>query len=788
MIEKIPTKAPMKLAAFAMAVLTIGTSMAGPWRRYEIYEPKVETGYIYNGAKGKLKYNHCAATAWFKDRWFALWNANTAPYEGKPSQPVVLATSRDFKNWSEPIEPFNDPKYCTNPLTLGKGRQWQPTLGVVEGQLWCVWNQSSGGDRGCYVSRLAGPDGKWTNQNIDVGDEAVIGGIRYDRFFPTQNLCVLSTGRVLAPLTIRGPRYEVKQQIKDWRRRMKLDTVLYTDDAGKTWHLSPGTTIPGKPWACWEPTVWETPDGLVHMIGRNNNWADVRKGGDPATQMMTRSISRDHGVTWTPHEFIPVETISSRAHVLPAAGDRFVMAMNDWRKGVCPMDRQNGALWFNRGGGSDFAPGINFSGLDTRVAYPQMWITDNAAHIAYTRQGAPSSIRYSRVSPLPDPSRYYLFPRSNTPRAATPAIEDGALRFGQTQRIETRWAKRDNRDMSVGMWVRVSRSGVLLDARKPGAGLLFHFKPTDKGASPSAFMSTKERDVVSDLAAPMGHWCYLGLSIDNRAGKVHYFVDGAMDTKTFTAPAKLAGDTVFFGYKRFEGSRCPGLSGHMRWAAIYDGVCLSPAQHRAAFNALAKALGKNELPDAEPLPKPSFELDPSKPNWRRRLVTLKDETMRVRRVEREGKTLARFNGEASASIDLDRNRPAEGDVVEFEFAFRLDASLPANRQIVLCTTGGGDRPLRIVVDGRQADSVQVRVDGKLTPIAAFDPNGWTRVHMRILATACTVTVGDGDPISVAFPTQSTWLFLGQGYLEGLVPANLGFSVDTASVRSRVVRP
>ena len=137
---------------------------------------------------------------------------------------------------------------------------------------------------------------------------------------------------------------------------MKRDTVLYTDDDGKTWHLSPGTTIAELPWACWEPTVWETDDGLVHMIRRNNNWIDVSKGGDPATRMMTHSISRDQGRTWTPYRFVPVETISSRAHVLPSAGGRFIMVMNDWRKGRFPMDRQNGAIWFNRGGGFDFAP------------------------------------------------------------------------------------------------------------------------------------------------------------------------------------------------------------------------------------------------------------------------------------------------------------------------------------------------------------------------------------------------------------------------------------------------
>ncbi len=715
-----------------------------------------------------------------------LWNANTVPREGEPAQPIVLATSRDFRNWSLPIRPFSDVHYCTNPVQLGQGRQWQPTLGVVRGRLWCVWNQGSAGEQGCYCSVLSDPQGKWTNHRIEVGDEAVIDGIRYDRFFPTQNLCQLSSGRVLAPLTVRGPPWKVDQEIADWRRRMKRDTVLYTDDDAQTWHLSPGTTIPDLPWACWEPTVWETDDQLVHMLGRNNNWGDEHQGGDPTTRMMTHSISHDQGRTWSPYQFVPVATISSRAHVLRAAGDRFAMVMNDWRKGDFPLDRQNGALWFNRGGDCDFAPGINFSGQDTRVAYPQMWIRNDAAHVAYTRQGTPASMRYSIVTPLPDPDRYYLFPRSNTPKPVTPRREGNVLCFQQLQRIETRWAKRNDQDVSIAMWVRLQGNGVLLDARKGRTGLLFQIKNNADGLSPSAYLSTPERDLVSDLKMPVDKWCYLGLSVDNRAGTVQFFVDDKTDTKTFQAPAQLTGDTVFFGYKRFDNSRCAGLSGEIRWAAIYDGLRLSPDQHRAARESLTQDSEERALPASNTLPQPSFLLDPSRPDWQQGLVRLDDTAMRVRSMESDGKSIIHFNGEASASVDLDRNRPASGDTVEFQFAFRLASPVPAGQQVVLATTGGGDCPLRIVVDGTQPHMLKTRVGSQLTPIAEFDPNAWTRVHLRVSGKQCAVSTGDRATVAVPFSPTSTWLLLGQGYLEDLVPASLAFQVDLSSVRSRVI--
>ena len=75
----------------------------------------------------------------------------------------------------------------------------------------------------------------------------------------------------------------------------------------------------------------------------------------------------------------------------------------------------------------------------------------------------------------------------------------------------------------------------------------------------------------------------------------------------------------------------------------------------------------------------------------------------------------------------------------------------------------------------------VRVLGKT------DPDGWCRVRLHISAAACKVAVNDGTPRDVAFPTRMTWLYLGQGYLEGVVPADVAFFVDMATVRSRVVR-
>ena len=56
----------MRMALACLCVfMTAVTSPAEQRRRYHVYRPRVDAGYIYDGALGELKYNHCAAAAWF---------------------------------------------------------------------------------------------------------------------------------------------------------------------------------------------------------------------------------------------------------------------------------------------------------------------------------------------------------------------------------------------------------------------------------------------------------------------------------------------------------------------------------------------------------------------------------------------------------------------------------------------------------------------------------------------------------------------------------------------------
>jgi len=415
---------PFSLSLFFFLAASLHASDAA-WRSYAVYQPTIERAIVVDAAAQPLRYNHDSSVAWFRDRWLCLWNANTIPEEGAPGQLNYQSESRDGLAWSAPQPAFSDPARSANTVPCPKGTQWQPNLLVVGSRLWCLWSQhSNDAHNGCYFSTLDAPDGLWTNRLMmwDGRANPVIDG-RPFRLFPTQNPLRLGTGRVLAPVTMIGPVSSSAPAGKSgWQWMEKRNSVLYTDDDGATWRVSPGTILPGLDWRQWEPTVCEQPDGSVLMFARNNVIPPLEPGATirPA-EALTWSVSRDGGATWTPHAFVPLETVVLRMHLLRQPdSDRILMLHNDWPAGRFCADRRNLALFVNRGSGIDFTAGIGLTEREPEVAYPQMDIHDNALLFTYS-QGPCGlrNIRAVRVSPLPDSDQLYLYPRANRPPPPT---------------------------------------------------------------------------------------------------------------------------------------------------------------------------------------------------------------------------------------------------------------------------------------------------------------------------------------------------------------------------------
>jgi len=808
------------------------TTGAGPWRTYEVYQPTITRHAVIDARTHEHKYNHCPTIAWFQDRWICLWGSHVPEIEHAPGQRMVFSTSRDGRTWS-PIERlFSNAKYCENPVLYpeGRGHQWQPNLGVIDGELWALWNHGGSvhdfrgpkGERrkdlrGLYFSRLKRSDGKWINRRLKWDGQTwpTVAGKRWC-LASMQNLYRLRSGRVIATVTLhamRGRAADAPEEVTSWWGREKRNSVIYTDDLGKTWHLSPGCQTPGFSWVQWEPTVWEQPDGSVMMFARNNsNWA-MGHPKPTSAQFLLWSLSRDRGATWSPHRYVPMESICSRMHVAPLdgrgvwapaganddfTGRRYVMVHNDAPGGQYAWGRarSNLALFFTRGRGFDFVAGNNFSAHQPRVCYPQMWRRGDTLAVSYTTSDPDArSIYCALVSPLPQPDRYYLFPRFNdVPRSSRPEREGNAWAFHGAQHVALREPVDPGKDgLSFAAWVRDRGTGMILDTRGNNGGFTVMIeskrvepKSRVRERRPAVCMLTKPHVFGPKLPlAPHGQWQYLGLTADNRTGEAVFYVDGQRETVRFTAPVprSLKGAPPHIGAKSLPASAVPGLTGDIRFAALYAGPGLGPEHHGWLYNRFAQELGRPRLERAaEPASTPLMWMDPADgPAFARDFIV---PTVTLRGgseiVTTAGQPALRIRDHGSAGVDLDENDRDRGDRVHLRFRFRIERGTSHT----LCTIGDFNHPARLVARDGQ---VLLCAGQAEQPCGRINGAEWTNVSIETWAKTTRARVGDGPPVEVTHQPEATWLYLGDGFPKYDDWPGTRFLVDVESVRTQVQR-
>jgi hypothetical protein len=717
-----------------------------------------------------LRYNHDSSVAWFRDRWFCVWNANAIPEEGAPGQLNYVSTSRDGLAWSAPRPAFADPALSSNPVPCPKGTQWQPNLLVVGERLWCLWSQNSkDAHNGCYFSTLDAPDGVWTNRLLtwEGRTEPAFDGKPF-RLFPTQNPVRLSTGRVLAPVTMMGPVSASAPAGKSgWQWLEKRNSTLYTDDDGLTWQVSPGTTLPGLDWRQWEPTVFEQPDGSVLMFARNNLIPALEPGTVRATETLTWSVSRDGGATWSPHAFVPLETVVSRMHVLRQPGsDRFLMIHNDWPTGTFGADRRNLALFVNRGGGIDFTAGIGLTDREPEVAYPQMDIHDNSLLISYS-QGACGlrNIRAVRVSPLPDPGQLCLYPRANLPPAPQCVLTNGTLLLGGGRALKCRVAPAiPPCTLSMEAWINPDDDGVLFDNRGPACGFVW-------GLSGVAFVHLGDpaKNIRSTLPVPRGRWSRVGVAIDYPKGAVTFSVNDQTERVTFKPGRRSLSGTsaTLFGpnpatssLTAFEGAlRSLILDGTNRLfdASEPTGLVRYGGRYEPADKPAARGTGVNEGITRTP-----------------------NSELRTSNSEVTGKELFRLSGAASAGVELDANERSAGDAVELTFVFLIERGDGQT----LATAGDANQPARVLVRGTE---ILLCANGQTQACGAATPGAWQRLALTTRSDVTRVALDGNPPVEVRHTPEATWLYLGEGYRPATPVGDTAFVVEISTVRSRVIQ-
>lgn len=757
----------------------------GNWRSYEVYEPVIERYFISDPSKQALQYNHCSSIAFFKNRWVALWNANLIPDEAKPGQLVHMSTSLDGKAWAAPEIAFASELRSENPIPCNHV-QWQPGLIVVDGVLWCFWSQLSMKNGkpdegyGCYFSVLRDPDGKWSNRRLlwDGSPDAVFDQTQF-RIFVQGNPTRLSTGRVLVPICLMA-----KTQVRN--------SVLYSDDVGKTWHISPGTMLPGRDKAQWEPTVVEQPGGEVRMIARN-----TLDPSPTAVQILSESIvtatSHDGGKTWSSLETVPVESVSQRPHASrmdldhrqpPGGNSRFLALHADNRQVLGhgnARDRQPLSLYFNRGGGFAFEAGNTFTGDEVVTHYPQMWREGNKLLVSYTRGVGLSGIKVAHIEPLPDPDRYYLFPRSRaTPDSPCPQVAGHAMRFFPNQSVVSKTVpKLSAEGFSAVAWLRCDIHGNILDTFDASKSHGFNWAIINGRAS---FQAPGKGRVQPDHAhMRLAGWSLLGLTVDIKNHEVRFFADGTQvgqrPLPALTASAASGQSATLCG----SANGNPGLLGEIRYLALIP-TPMTRDEHRSFYNAFAPELkGSTIHESAASMLTPVLEFDPAKPERLAEQFTFPTDIKAglVESAVSEDRRVLRFHGEIAAGIDLDHHSRSGGDQVSLRFRFK---HLTGTRYVI-GTIGDSRVPVRLVHEDGMIYLCGADSKEACGPLVS----GWNTVSVETAGKSTTASLNGAEAKQATHEPKGTWIYLGQGYREATYPVDSAFEIDVSSVATRVRR-
>lgn len=401
--------------------------------RLAIYNPTPEQASIinpYNDPAG-LTYTSNSSLAYWGGKWWAAFDGSTTGIaEGHPDQQIWMTTSTDAATWQTAFQPFRDADYCTNPgVPDNPPLDWQPNLVAVGDELWCTWTHGAG-----FLSKLSDPEGKWTNYRFEFdgtdvylsetisGDAsagrsltATFDGISDWSPFFACNPIILSTGVVAMPVTLLST--TLSDQIvtpSTFTRQLKRNAVIFAD--GDTYTLALIDTSAFGDFSAWEPFVVENPAGHIYVYSRNMN--PLLSDED----FMHVAVSYDGGATFEPSVSTKMFVPSTRGYAGLVTSDRWVMTHIDKRAGSVERARQalsknriNGAVFISRRGSNDFAPGINFSGRDAMVNYPQFCVGPaDVLYINYTSGDGVNQRRSLEMVTLPAISneKSLVMPRS----------------------------------------------------------------------------------------------------------------------------------------------------------------------------------------------------------------------------------------------------------------------------------------------------------------------------------------------------------------------------------------
>ena len=367
--------------------------------QYELYQPSITYSMICEGVTPPLygRYQHCAAIAHFDGKFFVVWQSNpTVHIEWARGRKIYFSTSTDFETWSAPqlVAPDLPHLGGTQPMLLS----------ARDGELWCIW-LCSARDRevhGLWLSTRASASGKWTHRRI-FSEERL--DHQYS-LYPQSSPAVLSSGRIIAPFIARVG-----------ESRVPAGVFLYTDDDGATWQMSNWIRWPvnERNLGLWEICGSEQQDGAIRVFGRDLTWNRAKPGSLLLTAIGT-GVAKGSPLRFGGEvECAGVQACQNRPQVFGLRGARSCLLFPD--AFVDQSERQlpywQASMYFSRSGRNDYVAGPALVPRGVHCTYPQAIEHDGSIYIACTGEYPDDwrNIVGIKVTPSPDPDRFYLWPR-----------------------------------------------------------------------------------------------------------------------------------------------------------------------------------------------------------------------------------------------------------------------------------------------------------------------------------------------------------------------------------------
>jgi len=220
--------------------------------------------HVFRGVEGKSGFNLHSYLAHHDGRFWAIWSS-AAAHEEDPDQQVVYATSADGHTWSAPKVLARDPDGPAGPARwIARG------LFLREGRLTALAAYQESADYG-----KRGRDVVWKNLRLvyfqwesnEWKEKGVFANDCMNNFPPER------LGSRLAMIC------------RD--RNMDVSVALLEEGGKLAWKRTPLAADP--PFHRMdEPTWYQDPGGVVHMIVRDNT----------GSRKLIRALSRDGGTTW----------------------------------------------------------------------------------------------------------------------------------------------------------------------------------------------------------------------------------------------------------------------------------------------------------------------------------------------------------------------------------------------------------------------------------------------------------------------------------------------------------